>query len=66
MPKLKTNKSIKGRFKISSSGKVIVHRSGKRHLLGPKRAKKIRQLRKPTVLGKAEWENIKLMLPYEK
>ncbi len=64
MPKLKTCKSIKGRFKITASGKVLVRRSGKRHLLGPKRAKKIRQLRGPVNLAKADWASIKLLMPY--
>ena len=46
MPKHKTNKSAKKRFKITKKGKVLRARPGRRHLLSGKSAKRRRQLRR--------------------
>lgn len=46
MPKLKTNKSTKKRFRVSKTGKVKRYRPGKRHLLSSKTGKRRRQLRR--------------------
>ncbi len=46
MPKLKTNKAAKKRFKITSTGKVMFHPAGKRHLMSGKPSKRRRQLRR--------------------
>jgi len=45
MPKMKTHKGIAKRVKITASGKVMVRKSGKGHLMAGKRGKKVRQLR---------------------
>jgi len=47
MPKMKTHKGVKKRFKVSARGKVTHHRPGKSHLLSVKTAKRRRRLRKP-------------------
>ena len=47
MPKLKTVKGLKERFKVTGRGKLVGRRSGRRHLLtgrAPKDARRIRQL----------------------
>jgi large subunit ribosomal protein L35 len=51
MPKQKTNKSAKKRFKVTAGGKIKYHKCGKRHLLSSKTGKRKRQLRHPAVKG---------------
>src|SRR6516165_8522046 len=50
MPKLKTHKGMKKRFKVSANGKVSHKRCGSSHLMSHKNGKKVRRLRKPTTL----------------
>src|ERR1700712_5314480 len=51
MPKLKTHKGIKKRFKVSATGKVSHKRCGSSHLNSHKSGKKIRRLRKKSFLS---------------
>ena len=46
MPKLKTKKSVKKRFKLSRNGKVKMNKAGRRHLMACKNGKRRRHLRK--------------------
>lgn len=46
MPKMKTNKAAKKRFKISANGKVMHKPAGRRHLASGKRSKRRRQMRR--------------------
>ena len=64
MPKMKTLKSVKGRFKITGRGKVIGFRPGRRHLLSGKRAKIKRKLRGSVTLARVEERKIHALLPY--
>src|SRR5207248_1671923 len=50
MPKLKTHKGIKKRFKVSATGKVSHKRCGSSHLMSHKNGKQVRRLRKKSVL----------------
>ena len=50
MPKLKTHKGIKKRFKISATGKVRHKRCGSSHLMSHKSGKQVRRLRKKSVV----------------
>jgi large subunit ribosomal protein L35 len=50
MPKLKTHKGIKKRFKVSATGKVSHKRCGSSHLMSHKSGKQVRRLRKKSVL----------------
>jgi large subunit ribosomal protein L35 len=50
MPKLKTHKGMKKRFKISATGKVRHKRCGSSHLMSHKSGKRVRRLRKTTGL----------------
>jgi len=50
MPKLKTHKGIKKRFKVSANGKVSHKRCGSSHLMSHKSGKQVRRLRKKSVL----------------
>jgi large subunit ribosomal protein L35 len=50
MPKLKTHKGMKKRFKISATGKVSHKRCGSSHLNSHKSGKRVRRLRKASTL----------------
>jgi large subunit ribosomal protein L35 len=62
--KLKTHRGAAKRFKITSTGKVIRSHSGKRHLMGAKASKRMRRLKKLTLVHPADAKNVKAMLPY--
>lgn len=50
MPKLKTHKGMKKRFKVSANGKVKHKRCGSSHLMSHKSGKQVRRLRKKSTL----------------
>jgi large subunit ribosomal protein L35 len=62
--KLKTHRGAAKRFKVTASGKVLRMHSGKRHLLGTKAAKRMRRLKKMTLVHPCDVEHVKRMLPY--
>jgi large subunit ribosomal protein L35 len=45
MPKMKTHKASRKRFRVSAKGKLMRSQAGKKHLNSPKSAKRKRQLR---------------------
>jgi large subunit ribosomal protein L35 len=52
VPKLKTNRSIAKRFKLTKTGKVRRFRANSSHLLSGKRRSRLRKLRKSaTIVG---------------
>ena len=61
---LKTHRGAAKRFKITSTGKVMRMHSGKRHLLGTKKANRMRRLKKLTQVSAADAKNVHMMLPY--
>ena len=64
MPKMKTAKGVTSRFKVTARGKVIGFRAGRRHLLGTKRAKTKRQMRRRRVISKLETARLRALMPY--
>ena len=63
MPKLKTHKGMKKRFKVSATGKVSHKRCGSSHLMSHKSGKRVRRLRKATPLTvSAEARRIRIAL----
>lgn len=64
MPKLKTNKAVKKRFKITKNGKVLSAKSMRRHILASKPTKKKRQLRGLHEVDPTDVRRIKTLLPY--
>jgi large subunit ribosomal protein L35 len=46
MPKMKTHKASRKRFKVSANGKLMRTQAGKKHLNSPKSGKRKRQLRR--------------------
>ena len=63
MAKLKTRKSLKKRFKITRTGKVLRRPTGLDHYRAKKSGKKIRESRKWVEVSKAEAKKIKKLLP---
>ncbi|MCK4765620.1 MAG: 50S ribosomal protein L35 [Candidatus Aminicenantes bacterium] len=64
MPKLKTHRGAKKRFKLTASGKIKRKKANTSHILTKKSAKRKRHLRKSTIVVKEEFKRIKNLLPY--
>jgi large subunit ribosomal protein L35 len=62
MPKMKTHKASKKRFRVTATGKLKRRQAGKKHLLSHKTGKRKRQLREPIVeTGKLAKKYIAMM-----
>ncbi len=64
MPKLKTNRGAKKRFKLTASGKVKRKRAYLRHNLSSKSTSAKRKLRRGAYISKTQEHQVKAMLPY--
>lgn len=64
MPKVKTRKAARKRFKITKTGKVIRGRQYGRHLKEKKSKRRSRRQREPAELVGKQAKTIKRMLPY--
>ena len=62
--KLKTHRGAAKRFKVTSTGKIMRMHSGKRHLLGTKKPKRMRRLLKAVQVNPADAGRVRRMLPY--
>lgn len=62
--KLKTNRAVAKRFKITKSGKVKKSKAFRRHLLVWKSRSRKRKLKKADYCFKTEAKIIKKLLPY--
>lgn len=63
MPKLKTHRGAKKRFKKSARGKILHKAAGTRHLLTGMSSSRGRRLRRKKTLGTTEARIIKYLLP---
>jgi len=62
MPKTKTHKGARKRFRVSANGKLKRSQAGKKHLNSSKTAKRKRQLRKKSVdVGRLASKYVKIM-----
>ncbi len=66
MPKMKTNKSVKKRFRVTKKGKVLGNRTLRRHMLTDRSPKKKRQLRRKLHVEKMHVSALKAMMPYDR
>lgn len=64
MPKIKTNKAAKKRFKVTATGKVLKPQTSRRHLMTDKESGEKRQLRRWTSIDKTDEKRIGRLLPY--
>ena len=62
MPKMKTHKGIKKRFKITANGKVRHKRANTGHLMSGKSGNRCRSLRKPAMLKPAFMKHLRTAL----
>jgi large subunit ribosomal protein L35 len=59
MPKQKTHKGMKKRYKLTASGKIKHRKRGRGHLLSSKTSKRKRHLRHDAVIGGVWAKNIR-------
>lgn len=64
MYKLKTNRSINKRFKVTSTNKLLKRKASKSHLLQKKNSKRKRRLRKVSIINYSDYSNLINSLPY--
>lgn len=64
MPKIKTNKAAKKRFKITKKGKVLSPSSFRRHMMTDRSSKKKRQSRRWRQVDPTDRKRILRLLPY--
>ena len=65
MPKMKTKKAMKKRYRITKNGKVLANKTLRRHMLTDRSPKKKRQLRRKMIVDKVHVNAIKMNLPYD-
>jgi large subunit ribosomal protein L35 len=65
MPKLKTHKGAKKRFKVTAKKKLLHAQANKKHILTKKASKRKRHLGQPAEASKADRKTLKTMLPYD-
>ncbi len=58
MPKMKSHRASKKRFKITASGKLVRHHAGKSHILTKKSRKRKRHLRKNALVHPGDAKRI--------
>ena len=58
MPKMKTRRAAAKRFKRTASGKIKRNRAYKGHILAKKSPKRKRNLRKSTLVSKADYKRV--------
>ena len=64
MNKLKTSKSMKKRFKLTSNLKLLRRQASHNHLLQKKTSKRKQNLRQIVLVNKRDVGNFKYKLPY--
>ena len=66
MPKIKTKKAAKKRFRITKNGKIMCSKSFRRHLMTDRSSKKKRQMRGWHLVDKTDKKRVQQMLPYDR
>jgi len=64
MPKMKTKRSAKKRFRLTGTGKIRRGKAGASHILTKKTRKRKRRLRKGGTVEKVDERQIRRLLPY--
>lgn len=62
MPKMKTNKAMKARFKVTGSGKLKRTRPGRRHILTKKSSSRKRSLGKSRLVDAGQVKMYKILI----
>jgi large subunit ribosomal protein L35 len=64
VPKLKTHRGARKRFKLTASGKIKRGHSHARHILTKKTTKRKRKLDQSDLVSRSDLSKVKKMLPY--
>lgn len=64
MPKMKTNRAARKRFRFTGKGKIRRRKGFKNHILTKKTTKRKRALRKATLVHPSDENHIRRLLPY--
>ncbi len=62
MPKMKTNKAVASRFKVTGSGKLLRRRPARRHKLTKKSSLRKRNLARPGLVSETQLKMYKKMI----
>lgn len=62
MPKMKTRKAVKARFKVTGKGKLKRTRPGRRHILTKKSSNRKRKLAKSALVDEGQVKMYKIMI----
>ena len=62
MPKIKTNRGARKRFRVTASGKIKRAKAYTSHILTKKSSKRKRKLRKSTVVSEVDSRRVRRML----
>jgi len=64
MPKMKTNRAARKRFRYTGTGKVRRNKAHKSHILTKKSRKRKRRLRQSGIVDSANEKQVARLLPY--
>jgi large subunit ribosomal protein L35 len=64
MPKMKTKKAAKKRFKLTGTGRVRRSKAGGNHCMQEKSRKRVRRLRNNDVVHSTMEKHVKRLIPY--
>jgi large subunit ribosomal protein L35 len=64
MPKMKSNRAAKKRFKITGTGRVRRSKGNAQHNMNGKSRKRLRRLRNNDMVSPELEKRVKIMLPY--
>lgn len=64
MPKLKTKSSVKKRFRLTGTGKVIMAQAGKRHRMRKRSPEMRRTARGTTIMRECDAKVVRRFMPY--
>lgn len=63
MPKMKSNRSVRRRFRRTKTGQLARAQANRRHLLSHRAVKRKRQLRRGTLVSASQRRTIERLLP---
>jgi len=62
VPKMKTKKALKGKFKLTGTGQLSRRQAGKRHIMTKMSSKRKRQLGKSALVAKTHLKTYKQLM----
>lgn len=66
MPKMKTSKTMKKRFRVTKKGKIIGNRTLRRHMMTDRSPKKRRQSRRGLQAPRTKVDSFLMRMPYDR